>query len=211
MTVFRKTKVSLKDMTPTTPTTPTLEIVASIMSFLLTVTLLVALALPPSSTPLIPSASTWTRISATSDDARQLSYEGDDVPIFHSLSDLPNARATSELSYIRATFEESVHFTLEDPESEKEWLQTSPYGSGIIRLGPHNRTFVVAMFHEIHCLRNFRDAYIASRDNTDWGHVQHCLNYVRQLALCSADVTLERGDFMMRDFATERTGETHVC
>jgi hypothetical protein len=42
-------------------------------------------------------------------------------------------------------------------------------------------------------------------------HVQHCLGYLRALALCASDITLEPGDFTRRDFAAEGSGQTHEC
>lgn len=43
------------------------------------------------------------------------------------------------------------------------------------------------------------------------GHTHHCLNYLRQTTLCSADLTLEPGDFVTRNFETDRVGALHTC
>ena len=45
----------------------------------------------------------------------------------------------------------------------------------------------------------------------DFARHQHCLNYLRQQALCHLDLTLEPGDFATRDFDVDRVWETHVC
>lgn len=42
-------------------------------------------------------------------------------------------------------------------------------------------------------------------------HLEHCLNYLREVALCAADITLEPGDFTERNFDLHRTGATHMC
>ncbi|KAH9051170.1 hypothetical protein EDB83DRAFT_2206435, partial [Lactarius deliciosus] len=42
-------------------------------------------------------------------------------------------------------------------------------------------------------------------------HHQHCLNYLRQQALCHPDLTLEPGDFVRRKFGVDRVGQTHMC
>ncbi|KZV85750.1 hypothetical protein EXIGLDRAFT_622699, partial [Exidia glandulosa HHB12029] len=76
------------------------------------------------------------------------------------------------------------------------------------RLGPENRLFTLAMFHELHCLRELNWAF--SRSFTVH-HVRHCLTYLRHGVLCSADLTLEPGDFTERNFTYDRVGETHIC
>ncbi|KAJ6466554.1 hypothetical protein C8R47DRAFT_1153654 [Mycena vitilis] len=36
---------------------------------------------------------------------------------------------------------------------------------------------------------------VTSHKASDWSRLQHCLNYLREAALCQADMTLETGDF----------------
>ncbi|KZT23820.1 hypothetical protein NEOLEDRAFT_1135974 [Neolentinus lepideus HHB14362 ss-1] len=110
---------------------------------------------------------------------------------------------------IRMTIEESVHYALTDPVSEDEWLYNSPYGAGAIRLGPDNRAFFVSAFHYMHCFRRIQYAF-SSRGASPY-HLQHCLNMLRESALCEADLTLEPGDFMQRNFTEQPVGETRVC
>lgn len=115
---------------------------------------------------------------------------------------------------VQITVEESVHFSLANPEAASEYLWTAPYGDNHIRLGPDMRTFAVAMFHQLHCLRGTRAALMQG-----WGkmrpgareHLHHCFNYIRQWVLCDADLTLEPGDFTQRNFTTDRFGATHTC
>lgn len=109
---------------------------------------------------------------------------------------------------VRFVEEESVRFALDSPEANIEWLSTSPPGTGHVALGPENRAFFVAMFHQLHCLRLFRAALTGQNDQE---HTHHCLNYLRQWSLCQADLTLEPGDFTTRDFEQHRVGATHVC
>ncbi|KIJ44343.1 hypothetical protein M422DRAFT_228437 [Sphaerobolus stellatus SS14] len=129
-------------------------------------------------------------------------YRAHDFPEYMPLStDLP----------IRSmVVEESVHYRPLGRDSDAQWASISPGESGYLRLGPENRLFAVSMFHQLHCLRminlGFSKAKIASP-----GHLQHCLNYLRQAALCSADITLEPGQFEEKDFTIERVGATHEC
>ncbi|KAF8549286.1 hypothetical protein OG21DRAFT_1515397 [Imleria badia] len=110
--------------------------------------------------------------------------------------------------------EESVRFSPGGTEAAAEWSSTSPPGEGSVRLGPDGRLFYLSVFHELHCLRRFqlslRDPRSAS-DPAGLAHTQHCLNYLRQCSLCQADRTLELGDFITRNFTTDRVGAIHTC
>lgn len=107
--------------------------------------------------------------------------------------------------------EESVHFQIHGEEAHSEWLWNSPYGRGTIRLGPKDRAFFVAMFHELHCLRTFRHAIDDKKAPRDLYHLQHCFNYLRQTIMCGADLTLEDGDFTKTNWTMSRAGATHIC
>ena len=79
------------------------------------------------------------------------------------------------------------------PNVSAEWASLFPAGSGgFVRLGPHNRLFGVSMFHQLHCLDKMRRAVVRPPDS-EWEswHTQHCLNYVRQMLLCAANVRVE--------------------
>lgn len=108
--------------------------------------------------------------------------------------------------------EESVHYPLLGYASDSEWFSLAHLGgaSGYVRLGPKDRTFVVSMFHQMHCLRVLNLAFTKAKLATP-GHLHHCLNYLRQGALCHADISLEPGDFEQRNFTRQRTGATHTC
>ncbi|KAF9524163.1 hypothetical protein CPB83DRAFT_861718 [Crepidotus variabilis] len=133
------------------------------------------------------------------------SYRGHDYP-----ETLPLPMGEPPL--VLMTDEESVHYPLLGMESDSEWFALADLesGSGYLRLGPENRIFAVSMFHQMHCLRMinlaFLKAHIASPP-----HLHHCLNYLRQAALCKADLSLEPGNFEERNFETQRSGATHLC
>ena len=111
--------------------------------------------------------------------------------------------------------EDSVRYSINDTEAEEEWLWTGPIGDHDVRLGSEYRSFAVAMFHELHCMRIMRRALAAGNYHRlhaiQQGHIHHCFVYLRLWTLCSADVTLEPGDFAARNLTTERTGATHTC
>lgn len=112
------------------------------------------------------------------------------------------------------TVEETVRFSMWDAEAQAEWWSTSPPGDGGEQLGPNGRIFILSMFHELHCWRQFertfRDPRLAAHPYFA-GHIHHCLNYLRQCSLCQVDRTLEPGDFMTRNFTSDRVGATHTC
>ncbi|KAJ2975103.1 hypothetical protein NUW54_g11784 [Trametes sanguinea] len=107
------------------------------------------------------------------------------------LSILPPSSSLSQHPRDSAlTIEDSVHYL---PNNSAEWSSTFPIGSsGFVRLGPRGRLFGVSMFHQLHCLDKMRRA-VVEPPPSEWEswHTQHCLNYVRQMLLCAANVRLE--------------------
>ncbi|KAL6309444.1 hypothetical protein BKA93DRAFT_723845 [Sparassis latifolia] len=117
----------------------------------------------------------------------------------------------TEAPLVKMVVEESAHYSLDDPEADGEWLWTVSVGDNYIRLGPEKRTFAIPMIHELHCLRNIQRIIEHGFMPAHEEHTHHCLNYMRQWTLCSADVALEPGPFETRDFDVERIGATHTC
>ena len=119
---------------------------------------------------------------------------------------------------VEMVVEESVHYVPggggRGRGAKDEWQYQRGFGfDGAARLGADNRTFAVSLYHQEHCLLYFH-AQLTDRTKSGGGrsaHHQHCLNYLRQQALCHPDLTLEPGDFARRDFEVDRVGETHVC
>ncbi|KAF8960221.1 hypothetical protein BDZ97DRAFT_1922310 [Flammula alnicola] len=133
------------------------------------------------------------------------SYRAHDFP-----ENLPLPLA--DLPLVLMTDEESVHYPLLGYDSDEEWYSLTPLdsGSGYLRLGHDNRLFAVSMFHQLHCLRIINLAFSKAPISTP-EHIQHCLNYLRQAALCSSDLSIEPGNFEERNFVVERTGATRTC
>ncbi|KAJ7052542.1 hypothetical protein C8F01DRAFT_1170356 [Mycena amicta] len=133
-------------------------------------------------------------------DEYSYTYIGDDFP--------PTLPSVALDERVKLVAEESVHYSLL-PETRDAWY--FPDSAGSVRLGTPQRTFFVSMYHELHCLQQFRDTLVDLSAHVAWGDLHRCLNYLRQRALCQADLTLEPGDFTTRNFAQDRTGATHVC
>ncbi|KAH9956017.1 hypothetical protein BC827DRAFT_821088 [Russula dissimulans] len=141
---------------------------------------------------------------------KEYSMLGDDWPAFFPL--------TLERK-IKMVVEESVHYAPGTAGGRDEWQYQRGFGfDGAGRLGADNRTFAVSLYHQEHCLLYFH-VHLADRRRGGGStqqedrsvHHQHCLNYLRQQALCHPDLTLEPGDFATRDFDVDRVGQTHVC
>ncbi|THG93401.1 hypothetical protein EW026_g7824 [Hermanssonia centrifuga] len=113
-------------------------------------------------------------------------YVGDDFPEF-----LPHEPVRGDLSM--TFFEDPASsFPISGPGTAELWESIYPPGYGFVRLGDESRLLCVAMFHQLHCIEKMR---IFLDDPTNkhvaFGHQQHCMNYLRQLFLCKADLTLE--------------------
>ncbi|KAI0749652.1 hypothetical protein C8Q80DRAFT_1269499 [Daedaleopsis nitida] len=133
---------------------------------------------------------------------KEYSWKGHDYP-----EHLP---LPFEVEMVPVTIEESLHYPPLGEAYDAEWLSIASPSYGYIRLGPEDRTFVVTMYHELHCLRMINRAFTKSK-GANVGHLKHCLNYIRQGVLCDPDLTLEPGNFEERDFEVERIGGTHMC
>ena len=107
--------------------------------------------------------------------------------------------------------EESVHYSLTDPEAHDEWIYGTPYGGGTYRVGTFNRTLVGAMFHQLHCVRTLHELLVKGTQGGTDHHAQHCLRYLREEILCEANTTLEPGDFTTSNFTEKRTGDAYIC
>ena len=81
--------------------------------------------------------------------------------------------------------------------------------------------FGVSVFHQLHCLRALRDTVRELKTGQparEWGgpdHLEHCLDYIRQGLMCSADTTIEWPVFVKGGFGSDGpiTGEgiAHQC
>ncbi|TFY70295.1 hypothetical protein EVG20_g2712 [Dentipellis fragilis] len=138
-------------------------------------------------------------LSAGIESLDRYTYEGDDFPRLPSV-DLNHP--------VQMVMEESMHYGLSGTEAFNEWRYMMSYGAGI-RLGPKERTFSVSMFHQLHCLRYFHLELTGRKGNE--AHLKHCTDVLRQMILCGADLTLEPGDFAIRNFTGDPVGITHIC
>jgi len=116
----------------------------------------------------------------------------------------------AEAPFVKTFVEETRRYNLSTTEGKDEWAKSYPHGSGSYRLAADSRAVFLAMFHQLHCVETFGKQVIQTGQES-WPHLQHCLNYLREMALCRPDLTLEPGDFTKRDFEMYRSPSLHVC
>lgn len=110
--------------------------------------------------------------------------------------------------------EESVHYDVSSVTSDYEWSGMYRGGKDSVRIGPELHAAALPMSHQLHCVEALKDELKEGRgfySSSQKAHTEHCANYLRQWALCRADLTLEPGDFTHRDFDLDRKGATHEC
>ncbi|KAH7884155.1 hypothetical protein F5I97DRAFT_1662973 [Phlebopus sp. FC_14] len=111
--------------------------------------------------------------------------------------------------------EDTAWYKVEGAEAAMQWdALFPPTSKGWVCLGPNDRPFALTMYHELHCLNRIREA-IADEGNRDEHimstHVHHCLNYLRMMALCRADLTLEPAVYDEEGRVSVSLDRTHVC
>ena len=90
--------------------------------------------------------------------------------------------------------------------NQSAWDNLMPHMMAEVYLGPHQRPFVASMYHSIHCLDLIHETLLdpAERGSFLDEHTTHCINYIRQMALCQGDTTME-------PLEERGVGVSHVC
>ncbi|KAF8142291.1 hypothetical protein K438DRAFT_687413 [Mycena galopus ATCC 62051] len=107
--------------------------------------------------------------------------------------------------------EDSVRYRHPANEARQEFAKGFPPGQGAFPLAFDNHATFVSMYHQLDCMDTFGRALTATSHRAGWARLQHCLNYLREMAMCQADITLEVGNFSERNFEIERQGGSYVC
>ena len=106
------------------------------------------------------------------------------------------------------------------PETDALWDSLFPESKGFVwheDISPEPSALVV--YHNLHCLDSLRGMYYAALDGKlskersehsqhllESEHIRHCLDYIRQSIICSADTNLEPVD--MEEL--KKTGDVKV-
>ncbi|KAF5360892.1 hypothetical protein D9756_004516 [Leucocoprinus leucothites] len=120
---------------------------------------------------------------------RTYTYVGEDYPTHWPFEPLDNVHLSQE---------NTVHYAFNTELGEAEWNATLPSGGSLLHLGPTYRPFTLGMFHEIRCLNIIRktlaDYYADESEDAQIRSPQlahHCMNFIRQMVLCRANLRLE--------------------
>ena len=110
-------------------------------------------------------------------------------------SDHPRTWEIGYLPPVRMNIEPTKHYQLSGPAADAEWAALAPH-DGIVHLGPHRRPYSISLFHQLRCLDIIRRDIVvppAPEDEDDGNKKlsRHCLNYMRQMVLCRADLALD--------------------
>lgn len=83
--------------------------------------------------------------------------------------------------------------------SDEDW-DIMPPGEGVIYIPEHDMHYLISQYHQLHCLRNFREYILAGAplNTLMYGHIDHCLGYLRQMVMCAADSSLEPASHRQR-------------
>jgi len=137
---------------------------------------------------------------------KDFDYLDDDRPIHMPVTDIPLAEMT---------FHEVSQFSLDgSPVHKGNWLTlyTNQFGIGFQHLGPFHWRYISEEYHSLHCLYTMQNDFDKpDHANHPSPHFIHCLFYLRQLFLCNADMSLEEGNILKRNFTMDRVGETRIC
>ncbi|KAK7435795.1 hypothetical protein VKT23_019493 [Stygiomarasmius scandens] len=106
------------------------------------------------------------------------------------------------------------HYGMEGARAVSEWNALHPEGQGSVYLGPPDRPpLQVALFHQLHCLHHIRSVIVNGDYNP--ARTSHCMLYLLQSLLCTADTTLEEGGSGTvtpeGDIIVPPNNKTHTC
>lgn len=134
---------------------------------------------------------------------------------FHHINDSPEFPV--HVNDAALTFVKTHRFGLYSDNSD--WETILPVGDGFLYLPDHDQHYFPAHFHQLHCIRALRNYFLDVHNMTrmDFGHVDHCLVYLRELTLCNIDLTLEPATHKQLStngkitLAVTGVGVTHRC
>jgi len=154
------------------PTAGTRQFRLALGTFLVTASLAIAVVLL-SKKPNSEERHTWT-------------YIGDDFPQAWDIGALDN---------VYLTLENTIHYALDTPLGAAEWNTTLPSGGHLLHFTGSDEPFSISMFHQLRCLNIIRQGLVEfrfhDRQKSPERIVEQCMDYIKQMVLCRADVRLE--------------------
>ncbi|KAF1924090.1 uncharacterized protein M421DRAFT_95647 [Didymella exigua CBS 183.55] len=166
------------------------------------------------------------------------------LPVGGEINGLVPNFGTTQKKFSKDTRYNSDHKTASSMAATKRnWLALAPRGGGMLEIPTYashtlprpmhyneflqlkgKDTFVLAAFHQMHCLHHISmtmdslamqlHAGNTTVDQYALVHNDHCFDYLRNAIMCMADMTLEgqiEGDGSDGEAGTDGTGAMHVC
>ncbi|KAF9017606.1 hypothetical protein BDZ89DRAFT_1074701 [Hymenopellis radicata] len=87
--------------------------------------------------------------------------------------------------------ENTVHYQLNGTAADAEWAALVPQNGGIVYVGDERRPFMPSVFHQLRCLDIVRQTYVNPKSDPGMKKARHCMNYLRQMIMCRANLRLE--------------------
>ncbi|GJJ08928.1 hypothetical protein Clacol_003148 [Clathrus columnatus] len=106
----------------------------------------------------------------------------------HKLTYNPEISAIPASKQQRKTavwLDDTVHYNLRGEDGDSEFGLLVP---AVLQDNPNSTFSSTTMVHQLQCLQVLRDDYVAGRISSI---TQHCMEYLRQSILCTADTRLE--------------------
>jgi hypothetical protein len=104
--------------------------------------------------------------------------------------------------------ESTKHYQLSGYNADGEWAALAP-NNGALYLGSHRQPFSISLFHQLRCLDIIRRDVAEVLPQEESRLSRHCLNYMRQMVLCRADLAVD--PVMGRELEAEVRAETNQC
>ena len=117
------------------------------------------------------------------------------------LTGLQAKASTRELPKVSVWIDNSQHYTMRGSTADEEWKNLAP------PVGEDGEFSSIAMIHQLQCLAVIRQEYLYHATPE---MAQHCMEYIHQSILCSADTRLETVGFSKPPHVIGLPGE-YVC
>lgn len=117
------------------------------------------------------------------------------------LTELQAKASTRESRKVGVWIDNSQHYTMRGSTADEEWKNLAP------PVGEDGEFSSVAMIHQLQCLAVIRQEYLYHATPE---MAQHCMEYIHQSILCSADTRLETVGFSKPPHVIGLPGE-YIC
>jgi hypothetical protein len=141
--------------------------------------------------------------------------------VSHQGYDVPHRWPSVPAGSVHMPFENTVHFAMDGEFADAEWQALLPRGQGLLSMNGSEEMFSIGMFHQLRCLDIVRSALAEIFRHPEKGTpyaddqpiiVQHCMDYLRQMTICHADLTaLSVKDIVGKRGHVEASDVTHTC